>query len=111
MSLTKYSLIIISVILLAACSESATESPDFNFSGDSGVITLPECFKSVILADKIASARHIAVDETGDIYIAPSDLHNGHGIAALRDQDGDGKAYSTRYFGSLTGTGIQLHEG
>ncbi|HLR25713.1 MAG TPA: PQQ-dependent sugar dehydrogenase [Fodinibius sp.] len=111
MSLTKYSLIIISVILLAACSESATESPDFNFSGDNGGITLPDGFKSVIVADKIGSARHITVAENGDIYIALSELHNGHGIAALRDQDGDGKADSTRYFGSLTGTGIQLHEG
>src|SRR5699024_12063995 len=111
MSLTKYSLIIISVILLAACSESATESPDFNFSGDNGGITLPDGFKSVIVADKIGSARHITVAENGDIYIALSQLHNGQGIAALRAQDGDGQADRTRYFVSLTGSGIQLHEG
>src|SRR5699024_9576830 len=84
---------------------------NLNYSSNNDGITLPEGFRSVIVADSVGSARHITVAENGDIYIALSSLHDGKGIAALRDQNGNGKADSLEYFGSLVGTGIQLHDG
>src|SRR5699024_3656721 len=56
-------------------------------------------------------ARHVAAAENGDLYLALSEETDGGGIAALRDEDGDGKADRVEYFGSYTGTGIQLHNG
>src|SRR5699024_2730265 len=109
----RYSFFLLMVILLSSCAASTSEesNKNLNYSSNNDGITLPEGFRSVIVADSVGSARHITVAENGDIYIALSSLHDGKGIAALRDQNGNGKADSLEYFGSLVGTGIQLHDG
>ncbi|NBC65249.1 MAG: sorbosone dehydrogenase [Bacteroidetes bacterium] len=111
---TTYFLILILLTLVVACSsgdESAAVYENMNFSPDNGGITLPDGFQAVVVADSIGSARQMTVDEDGDIYVALSNDHNGNGIAALRDTDGDGVADTTAYFGDYTGTGIALHNG
>lgn len=103
-----------SLILLAACTsenQSKSDSGSYQFSEDNGGITLPNGFRAVVVADDIGRARHITVDEDGDIYVALSEDLDGNGIAALRDTDGDGVADTTAYFGEYTGTGIALYNG
>lgn len=100
----------LTVLLLGSCTQSGPMQ-DLNFSENNGGITLPEGFRAVVVADSVGGARHIAATENGDLYIALSEPHNGFGIAALRDNDGDGQADIKEYFGQYTGTGIALHNG
>lgn len=83
----------------------------FSFAENNGSITLPSGFQAVVVADSVGSARQVTVDQDGDIYVALDEPQNGNGIAALRDEDGDGVADSVAYFGNYTGTGIALHNG
>jgi glucose/arabinose dehydrogenase len=102
-------LLLLSVTLIE-CNQSS-EAQNLSFNSDNGDITLPQGFQAVVVADSVGKARHIAVAPNGDIYVALSHLKNGNGIVALRDVNGDGKADQKEYFGNLTGTGIDLHDG
>ena len=81
------------------------------FAEDNGGITLPEGFRAVVVADRLGRARHLAVRENGDIYVALRRPSGGGGIVALRDTDGDGRADVIRRFGEHGGTGIRMHKG
>ena len=82
---------------------------------DNGGLTLPDGFQAVVVIDSTGPARHMAVSDSGDIYIklrAPKPK----GIVALRDADGNGKADSVVYFGDYPdeggyGTAMRLHKG
>lgn len=100
----------LTLIILGACTQSGPYQ-DFNFAPDNGGIILPDGFQAVVVAESVGSARHITANDNGDLYVALSEPHNGNGIAALRDEDGDGEADITEYFGTYTGTGIDLHDG
>ena len=79
---------------------------------DNGSITLPDGFSAFVVADSIGSARHLTVNENGDIYVKlkdEKDSTKSSGIAALRDTNGDGRADVTEYFGKYGGTGIEIH--
>lgn len=108
--------LLFSLIVFASCSSenqsaSSNNQETFAFSEDNGGITLPDGFRAVVVADSVGRARHITVDEDGDIYVALSNDVDGNGIAALRDTDGDDVADTTAYFGGYTGTGIALYNG
>lgn len=92
-----------------AGSEAATEPTAAQWVDAS--IKLPNGFQAIAVADSIGRARHIAVRDNGDIYVQLSVEKNGKGIAALRDENGDGHADRIEYFGSHTGTGIAIYNG
>ncbi|HET7370593.1 MAG TPA: PQQ-dependent sugar dehydrogenase [Gammaproteobacteria bacterium] len=101
-------------VLFACASATAAAAPgnaDVQCSPNNGGITLPDGFCAVVVADALGMARHIAVNDNGDVYVALSRENHGGGIVALRDTDGDGQADTTRYFGNQTGTGIAIHNG
>jgi glucose/arabinose dehydrogenase len=93
--------------VLTACSQTPGVSGD----ADQGGLQLPEGFSAVIVADDIGPGRHITVKNNGDIYVSLRNLIDGKGAVALRDTTGDGKADVISYFGSVSGTGIELHRG
>ncbi|TYP95170.1 Glucose/arabinose dehydrogenase, beta-propeller fold [Fodinibius salinus] len=93
------------------CNSGINQETKLNFEKDDGGITLPDGFQAIVVAKNIGAGRHITTAPNGDIYMALSELHNGNGIAALRDNDEDGKAETVKYFGNQTGTGIQVHSG
>lgn len=66
---------------------------------DNGGLFIPDGFEAVVVADSVGPARHLAVNENGDIYVklTEGDLHSGN--VALRDVNNDGKADSISYFG------------
>lgn len=110
----KLSLLFLSLLLLAACSQEKQTLPPsetVNFSENDGGLTLPDGFRASVVADSIGYARHITVDDDGDIYVVLREPQNGKGIAALRDQDNDGIAEQIEYFSDFTDTGIQLYNG
>lgn len=67
---------------------------------------LPDGFEALVVVDSIGRARHLAVSETGDIYVklrVPD--KGGRGLVALRDTNKDGKADIVEYFGGYPDTG------
>jgi glucose/arabinose dehydrogenase len=94
------------LIVIVSCN-----SKKLAVSSDNGGIKLPDGFSAVVVSDSVGWARHITVNSNGDIYVALQQLKNGHGIVALRDNTGDGKADIVQYFGKLSGTGIGIHKG
>ena len=60
-----------------------------------GGLFLPGNFEAIVVADSIGPARHLAVNDNGDIYVKLSHSKKGEGgNVALRDVDKDGKADS-----------------
>ncbi|MDE2346659.1 MAG: PQQ-dependent sugar dehydrogenase [Gammaproteobacteria bacterium] len=76
-----------------------------------GGIHLPAGFCATVFADNLGVARHLAVNSNGDVYVALQSLHDGSGIAALRDTKHKGHADVIKYFGADAGTGIGIHDG
>jgi glucose/arabinose dehydrogenase len=87
---------------------------------DSGGLTLPAGFCALVVHEGVGEARHIVVNDNGDIYVI---LRRGPvppagqprqpgGIFGFRDTNGDGKAdVVTEKFGDTGGTGLELRNG
>ncbi len=82
---------------------------------DNGGLVVPDGFEVLVVADSTGSARHMAVNDNGDIYVK---LRGGKpkGIVALRDVNKDGKADTIKYFGNYEdkgnyGTAMRIHNG
>lgn len=71
-------------------------------------LTLPEGFAAYIYADNLGRARHIVVDDDGDVYVSLRELNKGKGVVALRDDNGDNQADKIEYFFDQPGTGLAL---
>ena len=101
------------LLLLFSCSDIKEEKvkvidPEI----DNGGILLPDKFGAVVVADSLGRGRHVVVNDNGDIYVHLRRLTDeGHGIMALRDTTGNGKADIIRGFSEVTGTGIEIHNG
>jgi glucose/arabinose dehydrogenase len=74
-------------------------------------IRVPEGFDAKVFADNLGRARHIAVRDNGDVFVALREQNEGGGVVVLRDADGDGIADHSVYFGEHAGTGIAIHDG
>ena len=87
---------------------------------DNGGLTLPPGFCALVVhPGGTGEARHIVVNDNGDIYVilrrgpAPpaGQQREPGGIFGLRDTNGDGKADITERFGDVGGTGLELRNG
>jgi glucose/arabinose dehydrogenase len=104
----------LSLIFLVQCSRKE-ELP----KGDpgNGGIFLPENFVAVVVIDSIGPARHLAVNDNGDIYVKLRYSKKGAGgNVAIRDVDNDGKADSIVRFGDYDNNGslanaMRIHNG
>jgi len=82
-----------------------------------GGLYLPEGFEAIVVADSIGPARHIAVNDNGDICVKLRFTKNEHeGNVALRDINNDGKADSIKRFGDYKESGslankMRIHNG
>lgn len=100
------SITLILSVLTIACNSSQADN-----SANTSELKLPKGFVATVFADNLGRARHIDVNDNGDMYVMLSQDKNGKGIVALRDNNGDGKADVIEYFGERTGTGIEIHDG
>lgn len=106
---------LISILLIITLLNSCNFDVDRNTKKiipeeNNGGILLPEKFGAVVVADSLGRGRHLVVNENGDIYVHLRKLtDDGHGIMALQDTTGDGKANIKSGFSSVSGTGIELH--
>ncbi|MEO8474190.1 MAG: c-type cytochrome [Chryseolinea sp.] len=86
---------------------------------DNGGLFMPGGFETVVVTDSIGPARHIAVNNNGDIYVKLTfndAMHGGGGTVGLRDTNHDGKADTIVYFGDYTdegssAVGVTIHDG
>jgi glucose/arabinose dehydrogenase len=74
-------------------------------------IRVPAGFDAKVFAEDVGRARHVAVRDNGDVYVALRVPTEGFGIAVLRDEDGNGAADRIEYFGEHAGTGMAIHQG
>ena len=106
----------LAITYLAGCSKPL-ELPESD--PDNGGLFLPGGFEAVVVTDSIGRARHIAVNDNGDIYVklTYNDAMNGRGgTVGLRDTNNDGKADTIAYFGDYTdegysAVGVTIHDG
>lgn len=89
------------LLLLAACQPPAPLPPG---DPDQGGLALPEGFDVLVVSDSIGRARHLTVNDNGDIYVKlSSGTPQRGGNVALRDTSGDGKADLIVRFGGREG--------
>jgi len=112
----KVILISLTLASLTQCSRPIKLPP-----GDpsNGGLFLPENFEALVVADSTGRARHIAVNDNGDIYVKLTfndALHGAGGTVGLRDTNQDGKADTIAYFGEYKdegslAVGVTIHDG
>ena len=103
---------LLTLAVFSQCGDGTSLPPG---DPDNGGLIVPNGFEVVVVADSIGSARHMAVNDNGDIYVK---LRGGKpkGIVGLRDLDNDGKADSIAYFGNYDeqghySTAMRLYKG
>lgn len=79
-------------------------------------LILPDGFGVLVVADSIGKARHLAVNDNGDIYVKLRYAKGTGSNVALRDTTGDGKADIITYFGDYNdegslANGMRIHDG
>jgi glucose/arabinose dehydrogenase/cytochrome c553 len=103
-------------MLIQSCKEKFVLPPS---DADNGGLVLPTHFEALVVVDSIGRARHIAVNENGDIYVklTYNDAMEGSGgTVGLRDRNKDGKADTIAYFGGYKdegslAVGVSIHNG
>lgn len=98
------------IIVFASCNHELKGDPD------NGGLMLPNSFEALVVVDSLGSARHLAVNDNGDIYVKLRASYPDGSNVALRDEDGDGKADVIKKFGLYTdemgyGTAMRIYNG
>ncbi|WP_439558794.1 PQQ-dependent sugar dehydrogenase, partial [Dyadobacter sp.] len=82
-----------------------------------GGLFLPDGFEAVVVVDSLPGrARHIAVNDNGDIYVKARFANAGESVIALRDTNNDGRADIIKRFGGQArehayGTAMRIYNG
>jgi glucose/arabinose dehydrogenase len=107
------------LVLFCACTSPSKESRLPPPATDNGGLVLPEGFDALVVTDSIGRARHLTVNENGDIYVKLTfndAMNGGGGTVGIRDVNGDGRADSIVYFGDYkdeggSAVGVTIHNG
>ena len=104
------------MLLCSQCTQNETKNTLPKGDADNGKLALPDGFEALVVVDSVGKARHIAVNENGDIYIKLRGVTPIGGSVALRDTTGDGKADIIKYFGTYKdprsyGTAMRIYNG
>lgn len=110
----------VSCLLAASALLATLVGCPASFSDDAGAtttgcaasaddLTLPPGFCASVFASDLGYARHLAVRDNGDVYVALRG--DDGGVVALRDTDGDGRADKQDKFGPEGGSGIGIRDG
>jgi glucose/arabinose dehydrogenase len=83
---------------------------------ENGGLLLPDGFEALVVADSVGPARHLAVNDNGDIYVKLRVETGNMGNIALRDIDNDGRADILKRFGDYPNDGsfateMRIHKG
>ena len=109
-----YTILLFTVLFFFGCKTKKELPPG---DPDNGGLFLPGNFEAVVVAESVGPARHIAVNDNGDIYVKLRYSKKGEeGNVALRDSTGDGKADIIKRFGDYMNegslaNGMRIHNG
>jgi len=112
----RFSVLLLAGSLLAGQSQandtlqhrkSAAIMPDADNAG----LKLPAGFSALKVAENVGRARHLVVNNQGDVYVKLSGKVGDKGIKVLRDLNNDGRTEEVTGFGNYGGTGIAIHNG
>ncbi|MEP7251913.1 MAG: c-type cytochrome [Ginsengibacter sp.] len=110
----KHSLLLFSLLIMLCFVQCKHGLP----AGDpgNGGLMLPGGFEAVVVVDSLGGARHIAVNDNGDIYVKLRNSYADGSNVAMRDEDGDGKADIIKKFGVYSdpadyGTAMRIDNG
>ena len=104
------------MLMLAPLQAQAVSAPE-GVAEDAPIdpvtgIRLAPGFKASVFADGMGRARHMAVADTGWLYVALMKAEGGFGAVAFRDSTGDGHADLVEPFApGLEGTGMGIDAG
>lgn len=108
--------ILIALASLALCQcKHTTELPQGDTNN--GGLAVPDGFEVVVVVDSLEGrARHLAVNDNGDIYVKSRFSDTTGRNVALRDTDGDGRADVIEKFGTYKkersyGTAMRIYNG
>ena len=109
----------VKIILMAAVSFLFVQCKHRGLpDGDpgNGGLLLPGNFEAVVVADSLGSARHLAINDNGDIYVKLRASYPDGSNVAMRDEDNDGKADIIKRFGVYNdpmgyGTAMRINNG
>ncbi|CAN5142686.1 hypothetical protein BH20BAC1_BH20BAC1_20340 [soil metagenome] len=112
MSLVKTALCFLAICIF--CIQCRNKQPEGD--ADNGGLMLPENFVAIVVADDIGGARHLTVNDNGDVYVKLRAPQPDGANVALRDEDNDGKADVIKKFGKYAdpgryGTAMRIHNG
>lgn len=104
-------------LVIISCSKISRTLPAG--STDNGGLFLPDNFEALVVVDSIGKARHLAVNDNGDIYVKLTfnrAMKGSGGTVGLRDLNKDGRADSIVYFGDYkdiggSAVGMTIHDG
>ncbi len=110
---TRYSFVVLFIIILGYYQLSLHSTPAYV---PDVKILLPGGFESTIVVDSLGPARHLTVNDNGDIYVKLRQSRPDGSNVALRDEDGDGRADIIKKFGLYEdsmgyGTAMRIHNG
>lgn len=110
-----YMFCLVANLMFTGCGAPSEEqeegNPYFEADEDQGGLSLAPGMQAYVIADDLGRARHVAVNERGDIYVKLREPHAQGGIVALRDTTGDGRADQIEYFSDFGGTGMAYYNG
>ena len=109
---------ILSLVVLAGFTQRESRNGLPVQTAENGGLFLPDGFEATVVIDSLPGrARHIAVNENGDIYVkARFARDKDESVIALRDTNGDGRADVIKRFGGMArerayGTGMRIYNG
>ena len=107
---------IATLLLCNQCTQNRSAHKLPNGDADNGKLALPGGFEALVVVDSVGRARHLAVNDNGDIYIKLRGVTPQGGSVALRDTTGDGRADIIKYFGTYKdprsyGTAMRVYNG
>lgn len=87
-----------------------------NGDPDNGGLLLPGNFEAVVVAETVGPARHLAVNDNGDVYVKLRASYPDGSNVVLRDENNDGKADIIKKFGVYEdsmgyGTAMRIYNG
>ncbi len=117
--LTKYVTYALPILLVLGAAavwyRQAVDRTEVEDPADGVEIRVPEGFEVSVVADGVGQARHLAVNDNGDIYVKLKTSDATGGVLGLRDTTGDGLVDVIRKFGNtddnFAETGLVVRNG
>jgi glucose/arabinose dehydrogenase len=104
-------------LLLFALGFTQSDQDDKPVNTKNGGLFLPDGFEATVVVDSLPGrARHLAINDNGDIYVKARFADKGESVIALRDTNNDGRADIIKRFGGAAkerayGTAMRIYKG